>query len=299
MMPHHMTRNGGLNMGKEFKGWSSGMLGVLIFSGTLPATRVAVATFDPIFFTLARAAIAGVLAALILLLLRQPPPARSDSRALLVVALGVVVGFPLLLALALRHVSAAHATVFVGLLPVATVIFSVMLGGENPRRLFWLFSLSGSLVVAGFALGQGIQISLFDDLVMLAAIIVCGLGYAEGARLARRLGGWQVICWALVLSLPLMLPLCLWMLPGNFQQAPWPALLGLAYVSLFSMLIGFFFWYHGLASGGVASVSQLQLLQPFFGLGLAALLLGEPVSTAMVASVLAVALCVAGAKRFA
>lgn len=288
----------GISMDKGFKGWSSGLLGVLIFSGTLPATRVAVATFDPIFFTLARAGIAGVIAALILLFLRQPRPARSDIRALLVVALGVVVGFPLLLALALRHVSAAHATVFVGLLPVATVMFGVLHGDKNPRWLFWLFSLTGSLVVAGFAMGQAISVSLFDDLLMLVAIVVCGLGYAEGARLARRMGGWQVICWALVLALPLMLPLSLWTLPGNFQQAAWPALLSLGYVSLFSMLIGFFFWYRGLALGGIASISQLQLLQPFFGLALAALLLGEHISTMMIASALAVALCVVGARRY-
>lgn len=288
-----------MGMNKGFKGWSSGLMGVLIFSGSLPATRVAVATFDPVFFTLARAAIAGVLAALILLVLRQPRPERRDKRALLVVALGVVVGFPLLTALALRHVSSAHATVFVGLLPMVTVIFSVLRGDKNPRWLFWLFSLSGSLVVAGFAMGQGINVSVLDDLLMLAAIIVCGLGYAEGARLARSMGGWQVICWALVLSLPLMLPLCLWTLPGNFQQAAWPALLSLGYVSLFSMLLGFFFWYRGLALGGIASISQLQLLQPFFGLGLAALLLGENVSTMMIASALAVALCVVGARRFA
>ncbi|MDO9064705.1 MAG: DMT family transporter, partial [Sulfuricella sp.] len=233
------------------------------------------------------------------LLLRQPFPARSDMRSLLVVALGAVIGFPLLLALALRHVSAAHATVFIGLIPMNTAIFSVLRGDRNPRRLFWVFSVSGSLVVAGFAVRQGISVSAMDDLLMLAAIILCGLGYAEGARLARSMGGWQVISWALVLSLPLMLPLSLWTLPGNFQHASWPALLSLAYISLFSMLIGFFFWYHGLALGGTASVSQLQLLQPFFGLALAALLLGEHVSMMMIASALAVALCVLGARRFA
>jgi drug/metabolite transporter (DMT)-like permease len=289
----------GMNMDKSFKGWLSGFLGVLIFSGTLPATRVAVIAFDPVFVTFARAAIAGMLAALILLLLRQPFPARSDMRSLLVVALGAVIGFPLLLALALRHVSAAHATVFIGLIPMNTAIFSVLRGDRNPRRLFWVFSVSGSLVVAGFAVRQGISVSAMDDLLMLAAIILCGLGYAEGARLARSMGGWQVISWALVLSLPLMLPLSLWTLPGNFQHASWPALLSLAYISLFSMLIGFFFWYHGLALGGTASVSQLQLLQPFFGLALAALLLGEHVSMMMIASALAVALCVLGARRFA
>lgn len=298
-MPPFLDEAAGMSMDKDFKGWASGLLGVLIFSGSLPATRVAVATFDPIFLTLARAAIAGVLAALILLILRQSRPAHGDMRALLVVALGVVVGFPLLTALALRHVSSAHATVFVGLLPVATVVFGVLRGDRNPRRIFWLFSLSGSLIVAAFSLGQAIDVSLIDDLLMLAAIIVCGLGYAEGARLARNMGGWQVICWALVLALPLMLPLCLWQLPGNLGQVAWPALLGLGYVSLFSMLLGFFFWYRGLALGGIASISQLQLLQPFFGLGLSAVLLGEHISAMMIASALAVALCVVGARRFA
>jgi drug/metabolite transporter (DMT)-like permease len=286
-------------MDKGFKGWGSGMLGVLIFSGTVPATRVAVATFDPLFFTLARAAIAGVFAALILLALRQPRPARCDSGALLIVALSVVMGYPLLIALALRHVSAAHATVFVGLLPMATVIISVMRGDKNPRWSFWLFSLFGSLVVVLFAMGQGISIAASYELLMLIAVVICGLGYAEGARLARHMGGWQVICWALVLSLPIILPLCMWTLPGNFSQAAWPALLSLGYVSLGSTLLGFFFWYRGLALGGISSVSQLQLLQPFFGLGLAAVLLGEHVSTMMIASALAVALCVVGARRFA
>jgi len=275
------------------------MLGILIFSGTLPATRVAVASFDPVFFTLARAAIAGVLAVLLLLFLRQSRPSRSDIRGLLLVALGVVVGFPLLIALASRHVSAAHATVFVGLLPMATVLFSVLHGDKNPPWLFWLFSLSGSLVVIAFVMGQGSYALASDDLLMFIAVSICGLGYAEGARLARHMGGWQVICWALVFSLPVILPLCLWTLPDNLQQVAWPALLSLGYVSVFSTLLGFFFWYRGLALGGIASISQLQLLQPFFGLALAAMLLGEQVSMMMIASTMAVALCVVGARRFA
>jgi len=286
-------------MNIQFKGWSSGMLGILIFSGTLPATRVAVASFDPVFFTLARAAIAGVLAVLLLLFLRQSRPSRSDIRGLLLVAFGVVVGFPLLIALALRHVSSAHATVFVGLLPMATVLISVMHGDKNPPWLFWLFSLSGSLVVIGFVMGQGSYALASDDLLMFIAVSICGLGYAEGARLARHMGGWQVICWVLVFSLPVILPLCLWTLPDNLQQVAWPALLSLGYVSVFSTLLGFFFWYRGLALGGIASISQLQLLQPFFGLALAAMLLGEQVSMMMIASTMAVALCVVGARRFA
>jgi len=161
-----------------------------------------------------------------------------------------------------------------------------------------LFSLLGSLLVVGFALAQGLSLAPRGDGLMLLAILVCGLGYAEGARLSRSLGGWQVICWALVLALPLMLGLSWWRLPASWSGIGLPAWLGLAYVSLFSMLIGFVFWYRGLAQGGIASVGQLQLLQPLFGLALAAGLLGEAVSPAMLGVTLAVILCVAGARRF-
>ena len=146
---------------------------------------------------------------------------------------------------------------------------------------------------------QGASASAIGDALMIAAIIVCGLGYAEGARLSRTLGGWQVISWALVLSLPIMLPLAVLLMPASFGSINVPAWLGLAYVSLFSMLIGFVFWYRGLAQGGIAAVGQLQLLQPFFGLALAAVLLHEPVSASMLAVTTGVILCVAGARKFA
>jgi drug/metabolite transporter (DMT)-like permease len=279
-------------------GWINGFFGVLIFSGSLPATRIAVADIDPMFLTVARAAIAGVLAAMLLAIFRQRLPERRDLVSLFVVALGVVVGFPLLTALALRGMTSAHAIVFVGLLPLATALFAVLRGGERPRGLFWAFSITGSAVVAGYALAQGTGATASGDGLMLAAILVCGLGYAEGARLSRKLGGWQVICWALVLSLPLMLPLALLTQPASWGGIGWPAWASLAYVSLFSMLIGFVFWYRGLAQGGTAAVGQLQLLQPFFGLALAAMLVHEPVGWGMVATAAAVALCVAGAKRF-
>lgn len=286
-------------MDKTTSGWINGFLGVLIFSGSLPATRVAVADFDPVFLTVARAAIAGALALGPLLLFRQKWPKPGEMVSLAVVALGVVVGFPLLTALALKHVTSAHSIVFVGLLPLATASFAVLRGGERPRPAFWLFSGLGSLLVAGFALLQGVTASPVGDLLMLGAIIVCGLGYAEGAKLSRTLGGWQVISWALVLSLPVMVVLALATMPSSFAGTGQPAWLGLAYVSVFSMLIGFVFWYRGLAQGGIAAVGQLQLLQPFFGLVLAAGLLGEAVSGSMVAVTAAVVACVAGAKRFA
>jgi len=281
------------------KGWGSGLLGVVIFSGSLPATRVAVAGFSPLFLTCARAVIAALLGGVFLALLRQKAPARRDLLPLAIVALGVVVGFPLLTALALLHITAARSIVFIGLLPLATAIFGVLRGGERPKPAFWLFSLLGSATVAGFALFHSDGGSLAGDGLMVAAVVLCGLGYAEGATLSRRLGGWQVISWALLLSLPAMALLALIELPASWDGIDAAAWLGLGYVSVFSMLVGFVFWYRGLALGGIAGVGQLQLLQPFFGLLLAGLLLHEPIAWSMVAATGVVVLSVAGAKRFA
>lgn len=286
-------------MGRASTGWGSGLLGVVIFSGSLPATRVAVADFTPMFLTSARAAIAGLLGAILLLALRQARPARSDLIPLSIVALGVVVGFPLLTGLALQHVTAAHSIVFIGLLPLATALFGVLRGGERPKPAFWLFSIGGAATVAGFALAGSDGGSFVGDLLMIAAILLCGLGYAEGATLSRRLGGWQVISWALLLSLPTMAAIALFTWPNGWSGVGVPAWIGLAYVSIFSMLVGFIFWYRGLALGGIASVGQLQLLQPFFGLILAAVFLHEPIVWTMIVSTAVVVLCVAGAKRFA
>lgn len=280
-------------------GWGSGLLGVIIFSGSLPATRVAIGGFSPLFLTSARAVIAALLGLALLVALRQKRPARNDLGSLAIVALGVVVGFPLLTALALQHITAARSIVFIGLLPLCTAIFGVLRGGERPKPAFWLFSVAGSLLVAGVALSEGGNGSLPGDLLMIGAILLCGLGYADGATLSRRLGGWQVISWALLLSLPVMAVLAMATLPGTFDGVQAPAWVGLAYVSVFSMLVGFVFWYRGLALGGISGVGQLQLLQPFFGLALAGLLLGEPVAWSMIAVTALVVLCVAGAKRFA
>ncbi|MDQ1118341.1 MULTISPECIES: DMT family transporter [Pseudoxanthomonas] len=281
------------------RGWINGGLGVAIFAGSLPATRIAVSGFTPVFLTCARASIAAALAVALLMLLRQSRPQRQQLASLAVVALGVVVGFPLLTALALQQVASAHSLVFVGLLPLCTAIFGVLRGGDRPRPAFWAFSLLGSALVVGYAAMGGLQASLRGDLLMLAAVLVCGLGYAEGARLSRRLGGWQVISWALVLALPLMLPLAWLSRPDSLASVTPPAWLGLGYVSLFSMLIGFIFWYRGLAQGGVAAVGQIQLLQPFLGLALAAGLLHEPVRASMLWIMAGAAVCVAGARRFA
>nr|DAL43037.1 MAG TPA_asm: Permeases of the drug/metabolite transporter (DMT) superfamily [Caudoviricetes sp.] len=254
---------------------------------------------DPFFLTFLRASVAGVLAIMLILFLIQTRPQRSQLISLIIVALAVVVGFPLLTAMALRHVSSAHSIVFLGLLPMATAIFGVVRGGERPRLAFWIFSVTGSLLVMGFALFQAGAISATGDLLMLASVVVCGFGYAEGAKLTRELGGWQVICWALIIALPVMLVATIETIPEGISDISLPVWLALGYVSLFSMLIGFIFWYRGLASEGIAAVGQLQLLQPFFGLGLSATLLSETVSPVMIMITLGVLLCVIGSRRFA
>jgi drug/metabolite transporter (DMT)-like permease len=285
-------------MSTSMRGWINGFLGVLIFSLSLPATRVAVADFDPVFLTVARASIAGVLGLAMLLLFREKLPSRGQVLSLCIVALGVVLGFPLLTALALQTITSAHSTVYVGLLPLATAIFGVLRGGERPSPVFWLFSCLGSAFVAGFAAYESGATLARGDVLMLGAIVVCGLGYAEGAKLSRVLGGWQVISWALVISLPVMLGLVFWRWPASLSHVGLAAWAGLAYVSVFSMLIGFIFWYRGLALGGIAAVGQLQLLQPFMALGWAALLLHERVSPLMLGVTIAVVACVAGTRKF-
>ncbi|MEK6198955.1 MAG: DMT family transporter [Psychrobacter sp.] len=281
------------------QGWMNGFIGVVIFAGSLPATRLAVMGFDPLFLTGTRATLAALLAITVLIIFKQHPPTKADLPALSVVALGVVIGFPLLSALALQHVTSAHAIVFLGILPLFTAIFAVWRGDERPPALFWLFALLGSTFVAGYAAMSSSHTPLLGGLLMLGAVIACALGYAEGARLSRTLGSWQVISWALVLSLPMLLPVTWLTWPKTFTDINIAAWAGLLYVSLFSMFIGFLFWYRGLALGGIAAVGQLQLLQPFMGLMLAAGLLHETVSLGMVISTLGALACVLGAKKFA
>ncbi|MGG1922629.1 DMT family transporter [Chryseobacterium cucumeris] len=284
---------------ENISGWINGFIGVVLFSGGLPATKLAVMEMSPIFVTIVRAAVAGILALIVLWLGKEKRPVKKDLIPLLLVSLGCVVGFPLLSALALQYLTSAHSIVFLGMLPLATAVFGVMRGGEKPHPIFWFFSITGSLLVIGYAVSQGISASPVGDILMLLAVILCGMGYAEGAKLSKTLGGWQVISWALVLALPVMIPLFFIYFPDDIENVSFQGWFGMAYISIFSMFIGFIFWYKGLAQGGIATVGQLQLLQPFFGLALAAWLLHEQVSVGMLGVTVGVILCVAGTKKFA
>ena len=283
--------------GADLEGFLLGALGVLSFSLTLPATRVAVADLDGTVVGLGRALVAAALAALTLAWTRQAWPSRRHLPGLALAAGGVVIGFPLLSAWAVERVESAHAAVLTGLLPIGTAVGAVLLAGERPSRAFWGVSLLGLAAVLGFAASMGGGAPQLADLLLLGAVAAAGLGYAAGARLARELGGWQVICWALLLSAPFIaVPVGLKVAALGIQASP-RAWLGFLYVSVVSMYLGFFAWYRGLALGGIARVGQLQLAQPVLTLAWSALLLGEQVDPLTVLAALAVIATVALGRR--
>jgi drug/metabolite transporter (DMT)-like permease len=274
-----------------------GFLGVAAFSLTLPATRVAVQDFDPLVITLGRAMVAFVLGAGALLATRQSWPTRSQWLRLAVVASGVVLGFPLLTALAMRSVPASHGSIVLGLLPLFTAGVAAFRGGERPSGRFWVASLLGSATVVGYGLSLGAGRLHVADLALLGAVLAAAVGYAEGARLAKEIGGWQVISWALVvaapfLAIPAALAVARYGLSGSTES--W---LAFGYVSVVSQFFGFIPWYRGLALGGVARVSQLQLLQPFLTIVASALLLSETVTAGTLLAGVLVVGTVAVGKR--
>jgi len=287
-------------LGDETTGMLLGLAGVAIFSLTLPFTRMAVAGFDPAFVALGRALAAAMLAGAWLAWNRAPWPPRSAWRPLAWVALGCVVGFPWLTSWAMRSLPASHGAVLVGLLPLATAAYAALRGHEKPSPAFWLMAATGTALVAGFALLQSGGAFHLADLAVFAAVLLGAAGYAEGGKLAKNMGGEQVISWALLLSLPLVVPMVAWLVwvdGAAIAAAGWQPWIGFAYISVFSMYIGFFFWYRGMALGGVARVGQVQLLQPFLSMAGAALLLSETISVSNILFALAVISVVATGRR--
>ena len=266
-------------MSNESKGMILGFLGVSAFGLTLPATRFIVPYFDPIFIGLGRAVIASVVAAFILIATRQSRPTRHQLMQLSVVALGVVLGFPVLTAWAMETVPASHGGVVLGVLPLATAAAAVIVSREKPSPGFWIFSLIGSIVVVTYSLLQGFGSFQLGDLLLIGAILSAGMGYALGGKLSKELGGWQVICWALVISFPFIIfPAWMQAPEENFSNLPLNVLLSFLYLALVSQLFGFFLWNKGLALGGIARVSQTQLMQPFVTLLASVYLINETVS---------------------
>jgi drug/metabolite transporter (DMT)-like permease len=288
-MPAHSQR--------EQLGLLLGFVGMAIFGGTLPATRLAVSAIDPIALTAIRAAIAGVCSLALLIALRRPLPPRALWPQLVIAMLCVAVLFPLFMAFGMQTVDASHGGVVLGVLPIATALMAVMITHERPRPLFWIASLAGAALVIAFALRQGGGAMSGGDLLLFAAVAVSAIGYAFSGRLTSSMPGWEVISWVLIIALPISIPASLLTMPADIAQIPAKPLLGLFYVALFSQWIGFFAWNAGMAMGGIARVSQVQLLQPFVTFGLAALFNGETITWQTVAFAAAVVATVAISTR--
>ncbi len=287
-------------MKREDKGLWLGLLGVVIFALTLPMTRLAVGPagdpqLPPLFVTAGRAAFAGLLSLAFLLVTRAPRPHAGQFGAFAASALGTVVGFPLFAALALRHVDAMHAAVVTGLMPLATAVAAALWFRQRASNGFWACAVTGCVLVLAFAFVQGSGRLTPADGLLLLAVASAAIGYVAGAQLAMQMRAEQVICWVLVLSLPLTLPVTLVAWPDHpVRLSAWG---GFTYVTLFSMWLGFFAWYRGLAVGGAVRVSQVQLVQPFLSLLFAVPLLGEQLALQTVMFSLAVIATVFIGKR--
>jgi drug/metabolite transporter (DMT)-like permease len=276
-----------------------GLVGVFAFSFTVPLTRIAVEGMSPLFIGAGRAVIAAVLAAAALAIAKQPFPRGVQWFRLAVVAGGIVAGFPLLTTFALTSTSASHGAVVIALLPAATATVAVMRDRERPRPLFWVLTGVGVVAAVVFALAQsgGFGSLHWADLLLLGAVVAAAIGYAEGGLLARELGSWQTISWALTVASPVMILLTALSLASGFPSASPAGWASFAYLGVVSMFLGFFAWYRGLAIGPMAQVSQIQLVQPVMTIAWAALLLGESLTLTTIVGGLLVILCAGAAVR--
>jgi drug/metabolite transporter (DMT)-like permease len=276
-------------------GMAWGLVGVLIFSVSLPMTRVAVASLDPVFVGSARALLAGVLSVIALLITRSPWPTWDQLRRLAITASCVTVGFPIFSSIAMKYVPAGHGSVVNGLLPLATVALGAVVLHYRLRWQFWVAAATGSCIAVGVVLwnsGAGVTIG---DSAMIAAVLIAAVGYVFGGKLAGELGGWRTICWANVIAAPVLIWPTLALAPT--VAVPMAAWLALSYLGVFSMFFGFFAWYHGLALGGIPRVSQIQLLQSFLTMMWAWPIDGEVPSPVLLLASVAVMVCIWLARR--
>ena len=282
----------------HFLGLVLGLVGVVIFGGSLPAARAAVTYLDPWFVTAARAAISGLAGLAVLVFLRRPIP-RGHGTAFATLTICLVLGFPILSAIALTTVPSAHGGVILALLPLATAAAAVVFAGERPSPAFWFFAVIGSAIVLAFALRNSQLAVVAGDIYLGLSVIAAAIGYGISGRLARIMPGWEVISWVVVCGLPVALPAMIWLWPDNAASVPLSAWLGVLYVALMAQYAGFWAWNAALGMGGVARVGQVQLLQPFVTFLLAALFLGESIDIEMIGFAIAVVVIVALGRQAA
>ncbi len=299
------SKNNNLVISRENKGLILGFFAIACFSITLPATRLAVLYIDPVLVGLGRSLLIVIPAYMLILMLKIPTPNRLQWRSLMIVMSGIVIGFPLLTSLSMREISGAQGGIVVSILPLFTAVIGALMLKQRPSLGFWLMTLLGSLLVLVYLLWDKQHELKSSEWLLFGASLICAIGYAEGGKLAKEIGGIAVISWALVLSLPFTL-LSLLFIVRNYQaaelwqaalQIPTSSWLGFLYISIISQWLAFMFWYKGLAMGGVIRVSQIQLLQPFLTLWVSMIILGEQITSRMIIFVIAVVVTVAIGRK--
>ncbi|MFJ7951422.1 DMT family transporter [Lysinibacillus sp. NPDC096418] len=263
---------------REKFGLFLGLVGVICFSLTLPSTSIAVEYFGTTVVGLGRTVVAAILVAVVLIVKKEKLPTARQFKSLIIVAVGAVLGFPLLTSWAMESLPVSHGAVELALLPLATAGFALLRAGETPSIKFWISSIIGSLAVIMYALHLGFGQLQFADLALLAAVILLGLSYAEGGILAKELGSWQVIAWAIMIWAPFfIIPVGL-QLTTEMLHAPMQAWVSFIYLAVVSQFLAYVAWYSGMAMGGIARVSQIQYLQPFLMILFATLFLDESIT---------------------
>jgi drug/metabolite transporter (DMT)-like permease len=284
----------------EWRAWAFTAIGVLCFSATFACTRLALTAFDPLIIAFVRGTGAGAAALVCLVLSRSKIPSKRQLLRLGGAAMGMVIGFPCLLSFALQIVPATHASVVGAILPLMTALFGVIIGRERASRGFWISAIAGTVLIVLFcAYRAGFKAVEQADVLLLLTFLACSYGYAEGGVLAKQLGGWQVICWVLAVAFPIeLIALTTYVAGHGFWIRPpsataWAALL---YVTAISQYLGFYFYYKGLALGGVTRMSQVQLFLPFCAIVVSHFLLGETIDAATILGAVLVTITVFGGR---
>lgn len=281
----------------ETKGMIYGFLGIIAFGLTLPMTKMITPYLNPIFIGLGRSTFAAIIALILLLIYINNIPTRKQIYKLGIVSIGVVVGFPVFTAVAMQSVPASHGAIVIGILPLFTAISGSIIAKEKPSLYFWLLSLIGTGLVVFYTLLQGSGSFHKADIYLFMAVLFVSVGYAVGGKLSKEMGGWQVICWAIVISFPFIVLPTIYYAPKNILNLSISTYIGFLYLSLISQLLGFFLWYKGLSIGGIARVSQVQLLQIFITIIASYLLLEEVIDTKMILFAVLVVLTVGAGKK--
>ena len=268
-----------MNLSIETKGMLIGFVGISIFSLTLPFTQMAVNEMSPFFVAFARASIAGICALILLIFTKSKFPNKIQIRRLIIIVIGVIYGFPIFTSIAMKTLPSSHSGIVLGILPLAMSLFAAIKYKEKPSSSFWMISIFGTFIVISYTFIDNDGSLMIEDLWLLFAILFAAIGYSEGGTLAKEMGSIGVISWALVISLPINLFASYLFYEINYTSISFQAIISLTYVGLFSMFIGFFFWYKGIAIGGISRVGQVQLIQPFLTIVGAYFLTNEKITT--------------------